>query len=202
MAERVTTIDLMRHGEPVGGRKYRGQTDDPLSEKGWGQMRAAVGEHKPWQHIVSSPLSRCHAFASELAQKHDLPLCVDARFMEVKFGEWEGQTAEQLKAHDPDIIARFRRDPIGERPAGAEPLEDFLARVAAAWNDLLSAHVGKHVLLVCHAGVIRMTLAHVLGIPLARTYCIDVPSAGITRITVEGAGPEAVAQLRFHAGKL
>lgn len=202
MSKLLTTIDLMRHGEPVGGRKYRGQTDDPLSEKGWQQMRAAVGEHKPWQHIVSSPLSRCLAFAAELAQRHGLPLSVDPRFMEVKFGEWEGRTPDQLKARDPEIIARFRRDPIGQRPAGAERLEDFLARVAAAWNDMLAAHAGKHLLLVCHAGVIRMALAHVLGIPLARTYFVDVPSAGITRITVEGAGPEAVTQLRFHAGAL
>ncbi len=202
MSGNVTTIDLMRHGEPVGGRRYRGQIDDPLSEKGWRQMRAAVGEHRPWQHIVSSPLSRCHAFASELAQRHGLPLSTDPRFMEAGFGEWEGRSADELKASDPDIIARFRRDPIGQRPAGAEPLEQFLARVSAAWNDLLTAHRGKHVLLVCHAGVIRMALAHVLGMPLARTYFIDVPSAGITRITVEGEGAGAVPQLRFHAGAL
>jgi len=31
----TTTIDLLRHGEPVGGKRYRGQIDDPLSEKGW-----------------------------------------------------------------------------------------------------------------------------------------------------------------------
>ncbi|MFO7446727.1 MAG: hypothetical protein R6W90_10190, partial [Ignavibacteriaceae bacterium] len=36
------------------GRRYRGQTDDPLSEKGWQQMREAVGEHRPWDVIVSS----------------------------------------------------------------------------------------------------------------------------------------------------
>lgn len=197
-----TTIDLIRHGEPLGGRRYRGQIDDPLSEKGWLQMREAVGEHKPWQHIVSSPLSRCHAFASELSQQHQLPLSVDPRFMEVRFGEWEGKTAEELKAEDPEVIARFRRDPIGQRPAGAERLEDFSARVGAAWQDVLSAHHGKHVLIVCHAGVIRMVFAHVLAVPLARTYYIDVPSAGITRIAVEGQGSDAVAQLKFHAGKL
>ena len=28
----ITTLDLMRHGEPAGGHKYRGQLDDPLSE--------------------------------------------------------------------------------------------------------------------------------------------------------------------------
>ena len=33
-----TVIDLIRHGEPVGGRRYRGHIDDPLSERGWQQM--------------------------------------------------------------------------------------------------------------------------------------------------------------------
>ena len=123
MPELITTIDLLRHGEPVGGRKYRGQTDDPLSEKGWQQMRDAVGEHRPWQHIVSSPLVRCQAFALELARKQSLPLSFDERFMEVQFGVWEGKTAAQLCADDPHVIERFKRDPLNQRPAGAEPLE-------------------------------------------------------------------------------
>jgi len=202
MAELTTTIDLLRHGEPVGGRKYRGQTDDPLSEKGWQQMRDAVGAHRPWQHIVSSPLVRCQAFALELARKQSLPLSFDERFMEVKFGVWEGKTAAQLCAGDPHVIQRFKRDPLNQRPAGAERLEDFFARVRAAWFDLIGAHAGKQVLLVCHAGVIRMVLAHALRLPLANTYQIDVPSAGLTRIKVEGVGEGALHQLIFHHGKL
>jgi len=202
MSELTTTIDLMRHGEPVGGRKYRGQLDDPLSEKGWQQMRAAVGEHSPWQHIVSSPLQRCQAFALEMARSQNLPLSFDARFMEVKFGVWEGKTAEQLRAQDPQVIERFKRDPLNQRPQGAERLEDFYARVRAAWFDLLAAHAGKHVLLVCHAGVIRMVLANALNLPLVDTYRIDVPSAGLTRLRVQGAGEEASHQLLFHHGAL
>ena len=65
----TTTIDLIRHGEPVGGRKYRGQIDDPLSDKGWAQMREAVGDHRPWDVIISSSLSRCLDFARELGQR-------------------------------------------------------------------------------------------------------------------------------------
>ena len=45
----ITTLDLMRHGEPVGGRRYRGRTDDPLSEKGWNQMWTAVGDYRGWR---------------------------------------------------------------------------------------------------------------------------------------------------------
>lgn len=202
MNDPITTIDLLRHGEPVGGRKYRGQTDDPLSDKGWQQMRTAVGEHRAWQHIVSSPLSRCLAFATELAQRHGLPLSVEPRFMEVQFGAWEGKTAAQLQAEDPGVVERFKRDPLQLRPAGAERLEDFLIRVRAAWNDLLAAQAGKQVLLVCHAGVIRMVLAHALNLPLASTYRIDVPSAGLTRIKVQGVGDGAQHQLLFHHGQL
>ena len=202
MPECITTIDLLRHGEPVGGRKYRGQTDDPLSEKGWQQMRAAVGEHKPWQHIVSSPLSRCLAFATKLAQERGIPLSVEARFMEVQFGVWEGQTAEQLRAGDPDVIERFKRDPINQRPAGAERLEGFQERVSAGWNNLLTEQPGKHVLVVCHAGVIRMALAHALNLPLSSTYRINVPSAGLTRIQIQGVGEKAQHQLLFHHGAL
>ena len=202
MTEPTTTIDLLRHGEPIGGRKYRGQIDDPLSDKGWQQMRAAVGEHNPWQHIVSSPLLRCLAFATELSQRHGLPLSTEARFKEVRFGEWEGKTTEQLRAVDPEVIERFKRDPVNQRPAGAEPLVDFSARVRAGWDTLLAEQSGKRVLIVCHAGVIRMVLAHALNLPLASSYRIDVPSAGLTRIKVQGVGAAAQHQLLFHRGTL
>jgi broad specificity phosphatase PhoE len=33
------TLDLLRHGEPEGGRLYRGNLlDNPLSEKGWAKV--------------------------------------------------------------------------------------------------------------------------------------------------------------------
>lgn len=202
----VTTVDLLRHGEPVGGRKYRGQLDDALSEKGWRQMWDAVGDHSPWQQIVASPLLRCQAFATELARKHGLPLQLDERFKEVGFGVWEGQTADSLRAQDADIIRRFKRDPIAHRPAGAEDLNHFFLRVQAAWKDLLTRYAGQNVLLICHAGVIRMLLAHTLEMPLRNAYRIDVPSAALTRIQIadgDSDGPGSAAhQLLFHHGRL
>ena len=95
----------MRHGEPVGGKKYRGQSDDPLSAEGWEQMRAAVGEHHPWQHIATSPLARCAAFSHELAEKWQIPVSEDKRLMELGFGEWEGKTPQQLMENDSGYAA-------------------------------------------------------------------------------------------------
>lgn len=187
-------IDLMRHGEPVGGRRYRGQVDDPLSEKGWAQMRTAVGEAAPWTRIVSSPLARCRAFAEALAAERGLPIALEARLMEGGFGEWEGRSAAEIEAASPGALARFKVDPVGARPAGAEPLEDFHARVAAALDDLVARHPNEHLLLVGHAGVMRMALAWALHIPLEHAYRIEVASASLTRLRFD----DGRASLIFH----
>ena len=192
------TLDLMRHGEPVGGRRYRGQVDDPLSEKGWAQMRAAVGESVPWTHIVSSPLLRCRAFAEALAQRHDLPLTLDEQLKEVGFGAWEGKSAADIEEESPGALARFKHDPVNARPAGAEPLAVFHARVASALDAILQQHPDQHVLLVGHAGVIRMAFAWALHMPLEHAYRIEVASAGLTRLRFDGQR----ASLIFHGGSL
>jgi alpha-ribazole phosphatase/probable phosphoglycerate mutase len=197
-----TTVDLIRHGEPVGGRKYRGHIDDPLSEKGWSQMRTAVGEHRPWDVIITSPLLRCREFAREVAQRHTLPLFEDARFMEIGFGSWEGKTAAQLMETQQDILLAFWSDPVNNRPEGAEPLVDFQARIKSAWQDLLAAHAGKHVLVVCHAGTIRMSMQYILEMPLGHVFRINVANAGITRIKVEQDGQHILPRLVFHGGVL
>ena len=198
----TTIVDLIRHGEPVGGRKYRGQTDDPLSEKGWLQMRTAVGEHQPWQTVLTSPLLRCSEFARELATRHQLPLHTDPRLMEIGFGAWEGKTSTELKATDPDILLRFWQDPITHKPEGAEPAQAFHDRIAAVWQDILAQYANKHTLIVCHAGVIRMTLVYLLGMPIQHVFRIQVANASITRIELDNYQGQWFPRLIFHGGNL
>ena len=180
-----TEIELLRHGEPLGGRRYRGKLDDALSEKGWQQMWDAVGRRGDWEQIVTSPLQRCRAFALALGERHGLPVAVDARFAEVGFGSWEGRTRQELEAQAPGQVVRFLRDPVANRPPGAEQLEDFISRVHAGLVDVLQAYAGQRVLLVAHAGVIRAVMAHVLGMPPAVMYRIHVANAGLTRIRTD-----------------
>ncbi|GMR18490.1 MAG: alpha-ribazole phosphatase family protein [Gammaproteobacteria bacterium] len=198
----ITTVDLLRHGEPVGGRKYRGQQDDPLTEKGWDQMTAAVGDQRPWDVIVSSSLSRCIDFAEALAQRHAIPLESCDQLKEIGFGEWEGQTARELTRKDPEILLRFWSDPENNVPPGAEPLADFCDRVIGVWDEIIDRYKTKHILLVGHAGVIRMILRHVLEMPLANTYRIKIPGAGLSRICLNEAGDKVFPQLMFHGASL
>lgn len=194
----VTTIDLLRHGEPVGGRKYRGQIDDPLSDKGWYQMRSTVGEFGAWHRIVSSPLMRCAAFAKELSEKHNIPLVFDERLKEVGFGTWEGRLPHELEAESPGILFQFKLNPVEKRPIGAEALLDFFNRVSAALDDVQRCHAGRHVLVVCHAGVIRMIVAAALGMAPQNGYRIKVDTASLTRIALHREGDDILPHLVFH----
>lgn len=185
-------IDLMRHGEPVGGRCYRGQLDDPLSDTGWRQMWRAVGAGCPWGHVYSSPLRRCSEFAAALATRHGLGLTVDNRLMEVGFGEWEGHTRQDLLRSDPGVLERFYADPVRQRPRGAEPLDRFRNRVVAAWQEVLQRRDDRSVIIVAHAGTIRAVVSHVLDIPLKHMYRLNISNAGITRVRVRTGWPDSI----------
>ncbi len=190
MSGPLTRVDLLRHGEPEGGLRYRGcGIDDPLSAAGWAQMWAAVGtpEQWPWQRVASSPLRRCRAFAAALAERAGLPLQVVADLREIGFGQWEGRNKAEARALDPAAWDAFYADPVAHPPPGAEPVEAFRQRVAAAYWALVAAHRGEHLLVVAHAGVIRAIVATLLGGGAAAMFRLQVDFAGM--VGIEHGGP-------------
>ena len=193
----TTRIDVIRHGEPVGGRRYRGYgVDDELTETGWTQMRDAVPQDPPWQHIVSSPLKRCLDFSQELANDLRIQCSVDDRVKEIGFGVWEGKTPEDILAEDPEALNHFYADPVNNRPQGAEPLHTFSQRVWDAYQDIVTQHEGKHVLIIAHAGVARAVTANILKMSLDDVYSrLRIEYGGIISSTVdEGQPPKLVIQ--------
>jgi alpha-ribazole phosphatase len=199
----VTFVDLLRHGTPVGGSRYRGHLDDPLSAEGWQQMWAAVGDHCLWQRVVSSPLRRCAAFAEELAARHALPLAIVDGFKEISFGRWEGRRVADIFETEAEAVSSYWQDPVANTPPEGEPLTAFCARVAAAWDALVAAQPGEHLLVVAHGGVIRAILVHVLGMPLQNVLRLEVPMAAMTRIRVQpDINGRPTPSLVFHAGRL
>lgn len=190
-----TIIDLIRHGEPEGGRAFRGnRINDPLSEKGWQQMWEAVGEESPWDQIVTSPLERCLAFAETLMDTYNIPCETVDDFKEVGFGSWEGFTPDEIKATNLAEYEKFYLDPVNARPHGAEPLSDFIGRVTRAYNRCIEKYQGQHILIVAHAGVNRAIIANALHAAPIGLYRIKVNNAGITRIKHDKLGNH----LLFH----
>ncbi len=156
-------------------------------------MWRAVSAGSPWQAIISSPLSRCRAFAEQLSARLAVPLTLDERLKEVGFGAWEGHTREMLERQNPGIVSDFYHDPVTHRPAGAEPLDQFCNRVDEALQEAIRSHPGAHILIVAHAGVIRSVLTRTLGAPPGSMYRLSIPTASLSRIQLDSRRPPTVA---------
>ncbi len=180
----VTTVDLLRHGEPEGGQRFRGTLDDPLSAAGWAQLQAATAQGA-WDRIVCSPLRRCREFAEVLAQQRDLECRIEADFREISFGLWEGLTSAQVEADYGVALYRFWQDPVAYPPPQGEPVAAFSARVEAAWQRLVADAQGQRVLVVTHGGTIAMLLRGVLGMPLSHSWRVRMGYAGLARLRLD-----------------
>lgn len=198
----TTTVDILRHGEVEGGSKYRGWQDDPLTENGWQQMKNALSADNYWDVIVSSPLSRCALFSKEYVTKYPCEYVEDERIKELHFGEWEGKTAESLMKTDKDRLQNFWQDPVNHSPPGGESLKIFSDRIHSVWDDLKQQYQGKNILLISHAGVIRMLFHKIAAVPLDSIFNIDVPEACLTRFEVQHGQNGESESLIFHNGRL
>ncbi len=192
----MSRLDLLRHGEPVGGSRYRGDgVDDPLTPEGLAAMWRSV-EGGEWDAVVSSPLKRCHAFAESYAARSGLTLSVEPRLREIGLGAWEGLSHAEVKRDRAEAYAAYKRDVLTGMPDGAEPIPSFIARVSEALDELSARHAGQRVLVVCHAMVMRAALSIALDAPPQALGRIRVDYASVLRLrhaqgqwAVEGLGP-------------
>ncbi|MEW6446431.1 MAG: histidine phosphatase family protein [Pseudomonadota bacterium] len=174
----MARLDLLRHGEPVGGSRYRGDgVDDPLAPEGLAAMWRSV-EGGVWDVVVSSPMQRCHAFAQAYAERVRLPLTIEPRLREIGLGVWEGLSHDEVKREHAEAYAAYKRDILTGMPEGAEPVLEFIARVRAALVELAERHKGQRVLVVCHAIVMRASLA----------IALEAPTQALGRVRVDYAG--------------
>lgn len=175
-------LHMLRHGETVSGGGFRGRLDDALTDTGWQQMRQAVANVGPWERIVSSPLRRCAVFATQLAEQRGIPLDFEPDLRELDFGEWEGRTAADLMVEHSDELGQFWNDPYSFTPPGGEPVMDFETRILTAIERLTDRCEGERVLLVTHAGVMRLLLAEARGLPRGKMLQVEVGHGGLFRL--------------------
>lgn len=195
----MTIIDFIRHGEPVGGQRYRGDgIDDPLSKTGWQQLWQAVEPTQDWSRIISSPMLRCSEFAHALGKQHGLPVNVIFELREVGFGSWEGKSRDEIIRLNTAEYDDFYADPVHKRPPGAEDLHQFGERIAQVYGQLITDYPDEHLLVVAHAGVIRAALGHVMQTSAANWYRAKVDNACITRFQHSSQGDLLV----FHNASL
>lgn len=148
-----------------------GQMDVPLSETGARQGRywARVLAENLFEKVWCSDLSRSRLTAGTIAETIRSPLEPMSDLREISLGEWEGLTPAEVRSGFPsDWLARGQ-DLMTFRPVTGESFSDLSMRVVPVFEQIIQESAG-HVLIVGHAGVNRVILCHVLGMPLANLF--------------------------------
>jgi len=149
---------VVRHPQPeVASGVCYGSTDLAVSHREHAAVLAALMSVLPQDApIYSSPLRRCAELAASLAEAFGADsVRHDARLAEMHFGEWEMRAWNDIPRTDVDA---WLGDLASYRPGGGETLSEMALRVRAFQDDLRQqGH--KEVIVVCHAGTIRLLQA-------------------------------------------
>jgi len=159
-------ITLVRHGKVAGPAALYGRTDIAISPTGHSDLTRTLNSlhaQTPIEYLISSPRIRCLQVAQEFSTQHKIPLRTEANLQEMDFGIWDGIPFDELGDEWKNIEA-FWESPHTMHPPQGESLQNFAARVIKAWSNLTDNASTGHHLILCHGGVIRIIIAHILQI--------------------------------------
>ncbi len=178
---------LLRHGETEFSRRDRfcGDIDAPLTSAGLDMAQAFADEHRAiaWSAIFTSTRRRTIETARPLCEQTALTPTTDSRLDEIFYGDWQGQSKQEVAARD---IHRYRL--WLDNPAMGVPGGESVAAVAdraAALVFGLRAQLGPgagNVLLVGHKTVLRTLICRLTGVELRHYRKIPQPVGGVTEI--------------------
>ncbi|MGO9483329.1 MAG: alpha-ribazole phosphatase [Rhodomicrobium sp.] len=190
----MRAVLLIRHGEIPGDAAHRfiGHTDLPMSANGEAQIRELAtrlnGRMTP-DAIYCSDLVRSRRTAELLADGRAIPLDIKPELREINLGAWEGLSRRDVAEDQPDEYERRGRDIENFRPPGGESFADLAMRVLKFWESLAAENAETTIAIAAHAGVNRVILCHVLGMPLRNLFRLAQPPGCLNVIHWKRDGP-------------
>lgn len=137
--------------------------------------------------VYSSPIERCRETAAIVARPHDTRVRIRKGLVEADYGAWSGRplaSLRRLKAWQ-----RLMAEPVRFRFPDGESLREVQARAVGVIEEIVAAHRRNDLVALCsHADVIRVVLAHHLGMPLDLVHRLDVRPASISVLQLDRDG--------------
>jgi probable phosphoglycerate mutase len=166
-------VYLLRHGDSRQDnvKRYIGQKDTTLNDMGRKQALY-------WQEKLSTTPFRA-AFSSDLHRSREtLRIIMDGRAVEstslpglreISLGRWDGVPMEDIRINLPADYENRGSDPVAHRPPEGESFAELQGRIIPLFENIVRDREGA-VLMVGHAGVNRVLLCHLLGMPLKNLF--------------------------------
>jgi alpha-ribazole phosphatase len=177
-------LDLMRHASTGRHGYLDGRTDPPLLA---GAADALLQRHGGgrWSRVIASPRRRALDTATALLAGRDLFCEIHPDWAELDFGDWDGRRYDEIPAEQ---LAGLYDPPHAQVPPNGESWQQFHSRIEAQLQRLLDEgedEGGDPVLVVSHAGVLRLAVSCVCGMPLAALWALRIDYGTRLRLRVE-----------------
>jgi alpha-ribazole phosphatase len=155
---------LIRHGRTQWNKekRYLGHTDMGILQSSRNDLvplRKEL-EGRSFSKVFCSDLKRCRETLDIIHPTSLGKVVFDVRLREMDFGDWEGQTYEQLRHSS--AYREWLEDPHSMTPPRGESWEHFSARLEEFMENLRcfmeennNEHSVSSVLIITHGGVIR-----------------------------------------------
>jgi len=182
----MAVLLLVRHGHtPTAGKTLTGwQRGVHLTDRGREQADALVArlEGVPVAAIYSSPLERCRETAAPLAAARGLPVRVRRGLIETGYGDWTGRSIAQLRRTR--LWRTLQRSPSAIRFPAGESLRDVQTRAVDETLAIAADHPNDVVVIVTHADVVRLALAHFAGMHVDLFERLAVEPGSVSAVAV------------------
>ncbi len=180
----MALILLVRHGqtdENVSGR-ISGQGPAPLNGRGQEQAKLAAQVLAPLNvtRLISSPVVRAFQTATILDEHLQLGIEEQPDLREVGYGDWEGQTFQAVR--DGNAFKLAMNDPINAVFPNGESLVSVQQRSVRVVEAIRQGAAQEVAVLVSHGDVIRMLVAHYLGMTFNDYRRITIDNGAISVI--------------------
>ena len=189
----MTTILLIRHAvnDFVKTGKLAGWTPGVhLNDEGKAQAEA-LGQRLadvPLKQIYASPLERTMETAEAIQRFHShLTIEHNTELGEVKYGDWEGKPIAALYGRK--MWAVVQEYPSRASFPNGETMRGVQFRAVNEIERLVKSHPGETIAIVSHADLIKMVLAHYLGMHLDNFQRIVVSPASISTMQLGHSRP-------------
>ena len=184
----MTQIFLIRHAvnDFVKSGKLAGWTPGVhLNDEGKAHAEALGNRltDTPIKHLYASPLERTMETAEAIKLHHpELEIKETIELGEVRYGDWEGMEISKLTGRKMwQVVQQYPSR--AEFPNG-ETMRGVQTRAVNAIERLVAIHPREMVAIVSHADIIKMVLAHYLGMHLDEFQRIVIMPASISILSL------------------
>jgi probable phosphomutase (TIGR03848 family) len=191
----MTTVYFVRHGvtDHTGERLSGWLPGIHLSEQGRAQADGVARRlaKAPLKAIYSSPIDRTLETARPIAERHKLKVIVREGLGEVHYGRWTNRSFKSLRRTK--LWGVVQRWPSAARFPDGESIRELQSRAVSEVEQIAQSHRRATICVVSHADVIRVALAHYLGLHLDLFQRIEISPASISVVHIGEFGPRVLA---------